>query len=126
MGETKIVKITMPQGEVEDAALSEEFRQGKKIGRARMGTTHIFWRSGLRQYALPLEKIDRAFQRVEPVQAKLCCGRANFDIRRLILCSGGREVGDLEFEDERQILLLLRLLQEARPDMAIGVERAQA
>ena len=105
-----------------DAALDAQFAAAQKFGKVRVGADTVFWRSGLRLYAIPLSRVQRIFRRVIPVFGKLCCGGRNFDIERLVLVlTDGTEV-DIHVGDDvrREAEQLLKALQDAHPELEYG------
>jgi len=66
-------------------ALDGEFSAAPAFGKIRPGKHHLFWKSGLRWYGIPLTDLQRIYRRVEPVFGKLCCGGRSFIIEWLVL-----------------------------------------
>lgn len=105
-----------------NTALDNEFQQAAKYGKVKLGNDSIFWKKGLKWYVVPLDDVERAYRRVEEVNAKMCCGRADFDIQKLVLLlKDGAQlellIGDaMPKEAER----LFERLKAARPDMLFG------
>lgn len=103
-------------------ALDQEFQQAVKYGKIKLGKDHLFWKKGLKWYVVPLDDAERAYRRVEGVNAKMCCGRADFDIQKLVLLlkDGSRLellIGDaMPKEAER----LFEQLKATRPNMLFG------
>lgn len=112
-----------------DAALDAEFQNGTLYGKVKLGPGVIFWKKGLRWYALPLDQVQRAYRQVEFVYGKMCCGRASFDIQRLILVLhngtslelviGDNQIGD---QTKRQAEALFQSLKDAHPELEYGKE----
>lgn len=65
------------------------------------------------------DSITNAFLRIEEIEAKVCCGRANFDRSYLVLMVGGKEVV-LEMETKAQVKHILEKLSEKNPSITIG------
>ena len=96
-----------------DPALDQDFAAGKDYGWVRPGQTAVFWKNGLRWYAVPLTQVQRIFRRVEPVYGKLCCGGNSFIMEKLVLIlKNGTElelyIGD---DIEKKAAALLEFLQ---------------
>lgn len=107
-----------------DPGLDGELEQAPVYGKVRPGRTAIFWKFGLWWYALPLEKVERIFRRVQGVYGKLCCGRQSYIIEWLVLkLRNGEEVvihiGD---DVEKQAEALLEYLKQEHPEIAYGKE----
>ena len=102
--------------------LDADFEAAVFYGKTKLGTNHIFWKSGLRWYAVPLSRVRRAYRQVEYVIGRLCCGGSSFDIQRLILVledstSLTLVIGDNQIGDhmKRQAEALFLALQSAHP-----------
>lgn len=111
----------------QDASLDAEFQNAAAYGKVKLGPSAIFWKKGLRWYSLPLTQVRRAYRQVEFVSGKLCCGRASFDIQRLILVlhSGASlelVIGDNQIGDQvkRQAEALLQSLKDTHPELEYG------
>ncbi len=105
-----------------DPMLDGQFAQAKAYGKVRQGETMLFWRSGLRSYAIPLEFICRIYRRVEGVYGKLCCGGRNYFVEWLVLVKeDGSElvihIGDDMAPKARE---LLEALKAAHPEILYG------
>ena len=70
-----------------DAAMDTEFAAARKYGKIRLGETFLFWRTALRNYAIPLNQVQRARRGIQSVAGRLCAGGRNFDIEYLVLTS---------------------------------------
>ncbi len=69
----------------ENEFADREFAAASQYGKVKLADKMIFWKKGLRWYGIGLECVERAFRRIETVNAKLCCGKVNFDIQKLVL-----------------------------------------
>lgn len=110
-----------------DEALDEAFQWGTPYGKVKLGENELFWKAGLRWYVVPMNRVRRAYRRVEFVQGKLCCGRASYDIQSLVLeldDGTSREIliGDNEIGDamKHKAEALLASLQAAHPNVQYG------
>lgn len=63
----------------------QEFKEAPFYGKVKIGCRHIFWKKGFRWSMAELEKVQRAYRRIEAVDSKMCCGNVNFDIQKLVL-----------------------------------------
>ncbi len=113
----------------EDAALDAQFQNAARYGKVKLGTGVIFWKKGLRWYALPLAQVRRVYRQVEHVYGKMCCGGASFDIQRLILelhdgTSLTLVIGDNEIGDQmkRDAEALFQSLKDTHPELEYGKE----
>lgn len=110
-----------------DTALDEAFSAAVSYEKVKLGKDVLFWKSGLRWFAVPIERVQRAYRQVELVQGRLCCGRASFDIHRLILVlTDGTElaihIGDNEIGDQvkKKAENLFRSLKDTHPELQYG------
>lgn len=67
------------------SAVTEEFEQGSLYGKVKLGLDHIFWKKAFSWKYVSMAEIHRVYRRVEAVDTKMCCGKVNFDIQKLIL-----------------------------------------
>ena len=105
-----------------DAVLDADFDMAKAYGRVRPGQQVIFWKRGLRWYALPVADIQRIHRRLEPVIRKLCCGGKSYYIEYLVMIlKNGQElmvhIGD---DIPKDAEALLAALKEQHPGIQYG------
>ena len=103
-------------------ALDAQFAGARKFGKVRLGTDAIFWRSGLKLYTIPFNRVRRIFRRISSVAAKICCGRQNFDIEWIVLIlADGTEV-EIHIGDDakREAEGLLDALKQTHPELEYG------
>lgn len=105
-----------------DPALDAQFEEAKAYSKVKPGTTHLFWRNGLRRYAMPLDQVQRIYRRVEPVYGKLCCGGKSFIIEWLVLVlrDGSETVLHIGDDVKKDAEALLQALKEAHPELQYG------
>ena len=105
-----------------DPVLDAEFSQTAAYSKVRPGSTHLYWRYGLRQYAIPLNQVQRIFRRVEPVYGKLCCGGKSFIIEWLVLIlhDGSELVIHIGDDVQKQAEALLEYLKQTHPEIQYG------
>ena len=94
----------------------------KQIKSALFGLRNMafFYRDGLKKRCIPLADIDQAFLRIEPVPTRSCCCKLDFEIYRLVICSGGRELADIRTEDEGMVDKALDFLKSHSPKIKLG------
>ena len=106
----------------ENPGLDAEFKSAQSCGWVKPGQSAIFWKSGLRWYAVALEQVQRIFRRVEPVYGKLCCGGNSFIMEKLVLIL--RDGTELELyigdDIEKTAAALLDVLKERHPEILFG------
>ena len=99
-----------------------EYEQALAFGNVRLGEKRLFWKSGMKLYALELDTVARVWRQEENVYGKLCCGGRSYVIHRLVLrLENGRELTVHIGDDAKDAALaLLDALREQFPHIAIG------
>ncbi len=107
--------------------LDTEFEVAVPYGKVKLTPDRIFWKAGLRWFAVPLSRVRQAYRQVEYVYGKLCCGGSNFDIQRLVLVLDDETsleliIGDNQIGDhiKHQAEALFLALQDAHPELKYG------
>lgn len=105
-----------------DEALDAQFASAEGYARARLGSTHIFWKAGFRWYCIPIDHAKRIFRRLMPVRTKQCCGGANFMVEWLVLIlADGTELEIYLGEDvQTSAEALLDRLKARYPQISYG------
>ena len=57
------------------------YKEGREIGKARLGAKCLYFRDKLKVYYIPYEDMTRVFRRVVLIPAMLCCGKGDFEVR---------------------------------------------
>ena len=58
-----------------DAVLDADFDTAKDYAKVRPGRQAIFWKNGLRRYAISVEEVQRVYRQLEPViRSSICTG----------------------------------------------------
>lgn len=112
--------ITHEGSKIDDAALMDDFCAADRIGPFWIRNMAFFYRDGLKKRCIPLADIDQAFMRIEPVPTRCCCCKLDFEIYRLVVCSGGRELADIRTEDEGMVDKALAFLKNHNPKIKLG------
>ena len=99
-----------------DAALGGEYRAARAFGVVRVGGAHLFFRAGMRTYAMPYGDIRRCYRRVMQVQMRLCCGRGNLDVEHLVIEGEAGEVAQIQLPGTRAARELMELLKQRMPE----------
>lgn len=105
-----------------DPELDEQFSRAAVYGRIRLGHSALFWKAFLRWYTVPLDRVRRAFRRVEEVHGKMCCGGHYFRIERLVLVlTDGHEL-ELYIGDDvaEKAQALFQTLRDTHPRIQYG------
>ena len=107
-------------GAGEPDALKADYARARRIGKLRLGTDYLFFKSGLKAYYIPYTDIRRYFRRVMFVPAKLCCGMGSFTIERLVLCGESGELAQIQLPDTHAAKAVMAAMAELAPDAAVG------
>ena len=114
----KFESLTSPAADA--AALQEEYKQAREIGKLRLGQQHLYIRSGLKSYYLPYADLRRYFRRVMRVPAKMCCGKGDFEIENLVLCGDTGELAQIQLPGAKAARIVMENLAELAPNAASG------
>lgn len=109
-----------------DAGLDAEFDSGTPYLKVKLGENTLFWKAALRWHAISLTRVQRIFRRVERVYGKMCCGRASFDMEKLVLILDDGAELELYLGDnvKTEAQKLLQALQDAHPELQYGKPEA--
>ena len=102
------------------AALREEYRQARQIGKLRLGERRLYFRSGLKAYYVPYADIRRYFRRVMRIPAKLCCGHGAFELEHLVLCGDGGELAQIALPGAKAARAVMESMALLAPDAEAG------
>ena len=105
-----------------DAVLDGEFSSAPAFSKIRVGSRHLFWKSGFRWYSIPLTDLRRIYRRVEQVVGRLCCGGRTYVIEWLVLvlADGSELVVHIGDEVRKKAEDLMEHLQSAHPQIQYG------
>ena len=96
---------------------------GTAYGRVQLDNTRLYWKSGLRWYAVELSRVRRAYRQEENVYGKLCCGGKSYVIHRLVLkLEDGNQLTIHIGDDAKAEAAALVEALKALPGIAIGKE----
>ncbi|MBO4374216.1 MAG: hypothetical protein J5829_03830 [Lachnospiraceae bacterium] len=95
--------------------VEEEYRSARQIGAVRVGTGHLFFRSGLRRYCMAYEEIKRCFRRVNSVPAKMCCGKGELQIESLVIADKEGELAQIGLPGSKAARELISELKAKMP-----------
>ena len=98
-----------------DSLLEAEYKASREIGTVRAGSRHVFFRSGIRNYAVPYTEIIRCYRRIMQVPMKMCCGSGNLDVEYLVLEDAAGEIAQIQLPGKKAALALMDELKEAAP-----------
>lgn len=100
---------------VRDDAVSAEYRQSRAVGNVRAGAKHLFFRAGLRLYAVAWPEIARCYRRVMRVPMKMCCGSGSLDVEYLVVEGASGELASIQLPGSRAARALMELIRETAP-----------
>ena len=101
--------------------LQAEYRTAQEIGKLRLGTNKLYFRSARKIFYIPYKEIHRYFRRVMLVPAKLCCGKGDFAIEHLVICNADRELAQIQLPGSRAAKVLMERLGSMAPDAIVGM-----
>lgn len=105
-------------------ALKTEYAAAEDFTPARIGTAHLFFKSGFRMCYLPLDQITRVFRRVEIVNARMGCCNNGLPMESIVICGEEeRELVQIRMQTERMSKALLAALEKACPNAESGYVR---
>lgn len=102
--------------------LDAQFSAAVDYGWVKPGQNAVFWKTGLRWYAIPLSEVERIFRRVVPVYGKLCCGGHSFIMEYLVIIRKDGSELELHIGDdmEKKAADLLDFLKQSHPELDFG------
>lgn len=101
--------------------LQTEYKSASEIGKLRLGTERLYFRSARKIYYIPYTDIYRYFRRVMLVPAKLCCGRGDFAIEHLVICDNDSELAQIQLPGSRAAKILMEKMSLLAPDAIVGM-----
>ena len=105
-------------------SLKREFAQGHEIGIIRLGDSFLFFKKFLKVYYIPYKDITRCFRRVMEVPMKMCCGKGEFQIENLVICSGDQEIAQLQIPGTKAARILMEELKNKIPHVQFSSPKA--
>lgn len=113
-------KFSGVNGPVTDESVSNDYATAAAFEKIRVGNTGVFIPQGLAIKYFPFDYIDNAFERINEVNGRLCCGNASFYYYRLVLAHDGKEFIDYLTENEDAVTGALKAIAEADSTIRIG------
>lgn len=117
----KFVKIT--ENEINKEQLERDFEAAEKFGRYAVGKLAVYCPKLLKQVYIPIEEIMWAYRRQEAVEGKLCCGKAKFEIHKVILVTKQRQRFELAGMGVEQAKGILAALEQQNAAIDIGYSK---
>ncbi len=105
-----------------DATLDADFDMAKDYAKVKPGRKAIFWKNGLRRYAISVEEIQRVYRQLEPVIRRMCCGGKSYYIERLVMILKNGEELVIHIGDDvpKDAETLYGALKELHPNLQFG------
>ena len=104
--------------------LQADLLTAQKVGKVRLGELGLFISRFSGSTVLPYSEVKHAYLRQEEVNAKLCCGRANFDQFFLMLLGSDGKLRKHQVDDMAKGKLALEYISRLNPDCQIGYQKS--
>lgn len=101
-------------------SLQAEYKCAREIGKLRLGTARLYFRSARKIYYIPYTEIYRYFRRVMLVPAKLCCGKGDFAVEHLVICDADTELAQIQLPGSRAVMVLMEQMSRLAPNAIVG------
>ena len=108
---------------IPEGAAAEEYRAARAIGGVRAGAEHLFFRAGLRTYAVAWPEVTRCYRRVMRVPMKMCCGSGSLDVESLVVEGPSGELATIQLPGSRAARALMDLLSETAPAVELAAPK---
>lgn len=115
----KFYSLTSTEENTEN--LQAEYKTAQEIGKLRLGTKRLYFRSARKIFYIPYNEIHRYFRRVMLVPAKLCCGKGDFAIEHLVICDADNELAQIQLPGSHAAKVLMERLSSLAPDAIVGM-----
>lgn len=115
----KFCALTVTEENME--ILQTEYKSAQEIGKLRLGTERLYFRSARKIYYIRYTDIHRYFRRVMLVPAKLCCGKGDFAIEHLVICDADKELAQIQLPGSRAAKVLMERMSSLAPDAIVGM-----
>ena len=102
---------------IPSADAADEYRAARAVGGVRVGATRLFFRAGLRVYAVEWTRIARCYRQVMRVPMKLCCGSGTLDVEYLVIDGASGTLARVQLPGSRAARALMALIEAAAPDV---------
>jgi hypothetical protein len=96
------------------------YKEGREIGKARLGGKCLYFRDKMKVHYIPYEDITRVFRRVLLIPAKMCCGKGDFEVENIVVCTETGEVAQIQLPGERAGKIMLEELARLAPHAEVG------
>lgn len=96
------------------------YKEGREIGKARLGAKCLYFRDKLKVYYVPYEDMTRVFRRVLMIPATMCCGKGDLEVENIVICGEAGELAQIQLPGERAGKIMLDELARLAPHAQIG------
>ena len=96
------------------------YKEGRAIGKATLSAKCLYFRDKLKVHYVPYEDITRVFRRVLLIPAKMCCGKGDFEVENIVICTEAGEVAQIQLPGERAGKIMLEELAKRVPHAEVG------
>ena len=96
------------------------YKEGREIGKIRLGAKALYFRDKLKVYYIPYEDMTRVFRRVLLIPAKMCCGKGDFEVENIVICTEKGEVAQIQLPGERAGKIALEELAKRATNAEVG------
>lgn len=114
----KFYPLTVATDNIDE--LQTEYKDAQEIGKLRLGTERLYFRSSRKIYYIPYTEIYRYFRRVMLVPAKLCCGKGDFAVEHLVICDAEKELAQIQIPGAHAAKVLMERMSVLTPDAIVG------
>lgn len=106
-----------------DEQLENDLKQARNMGKVRLGELVLFFSRFAGGTFMPYSEVQHAYLRQEEVNARMCCGRANFDQFFLMLKGSDGKLRKHQVADLAKGKLALEHIARLNPDCLIGYQK---
>ena len=106
-----------------DAELESDLRGAQNLGKVRLGELVLFFSRFSGGTFMPYSQVEHAYLRQEEVNARLCCGRANFDQFFLMLKGSDGVLRKHQVKDREAAQTALERIARKNPNCLIGYQK---
>ena len=96
------------------------YQSGREIGKVRLGEQCLYFREKLKVYYIPYAEMTRVFRRVMLIPATMCCGKGDFEVENIVICTAEGEKAQVQLPGERAGKILLEELARLAPHAEVG------
>lgn len=90
-----------------------------------MKETAVAFKKWMKWVDIPYEDLVQAYRQVEEAKASVCCGRAHFEIHRVILVTKDGKKTPIELPDRETGVEILDILKKKNPQIVIGIQKSK-